>query len=201
VSDEDNNRQSVIPPNALRLPTRSSSSLPTLPPLITGNSAWPFERGRYERNAAIVRANANYLQARTEQADACLALIKKREQLLLAIASLRDLPEKVAHQRELGRLSRLNELRLAQLQHQISEVNASIELAAASVRLAQYFPVKEPPPPAPVQAQVQQAAPVQPKGLTPTDVRAALQQYPDIKPDAIEPIIMMLMGLMAEKNQ
>lgn len=192
----DRKNQMVLPPGSTRLPVRQSST-PSLPALNPGNSAWPFQLGRIERNTAIVSRDADYLRARTDQANACLLLIKKREELLLAIASLHDLPEKVAHQRELGRLDRLNELHLRHLQHELSETSAKIAVAHANMRLAAALPIPEVPPgppPAPAPA---------PPALSAAEIRRAAQMMPEFenKPEAIDTLVLMLSGLMAEKNK
>ena len=162
-----------------------------------GTSIWPFEAGRYERNRRQVAAHADYLRARADQADACVALIKKRRELLLEIASLQDLPEEIAHRRELGRLNRLNELRLIQLQHELAQTDARIAVAGAQLRLVQLLPVPVPVvPPAPAPP----APPPPPAGLTPADVRKVLQAMPEIRPEAIETLVLMLSGVLAEKN-
>ncbi|MGE3703288.1 MAG: hypothetical protein AB7G08_31795 [Hyphomicrobiaceae bacterium] len=155
-----------------------------------------FEHRRHANNAREVAAHANYLRARADQADACLALVKKRRELLLEIASLRDLPDEIAHRRELGRLNRLNELRLAQLQHDLSETNAKIEVAIAQARLAAALPLPEREVERPVAA-----APPAPQ-LSAADIRKAAEMMPELenKPEAIDTLVLVLTGMLAEKR-
>jgi hypothetical protein len=191
-------KQMILPPSSTRLPALRAST-PSLPALNPGNSAWLFELGRLQRNTAIVSADADYLRARTDQAGACLLLIKKREELLLAIASLHDLPEKVAHQRELGRLDRLNELHLRHLQHELFETNARIEVAAANMRLAATLPIPEVPQPAPA------PPPAAPAGFSVDDVVTAVDELTDhmeeIPPEARKHLSILLSSYLKDKRK
>ena len=189
----ENKKQELLPPSSPRLPVASPLPTPSLPPLPTGTSVWPFERGRYERNTLTVAASANYMRARADQAAACAELVSKREELALAISRLHALPERCAFEYEKGRLSRHSELRCLQLKHELDETNAKIAVTQANAVLAQYLPQPEarpepPPPPAPT-------------GLTPADVEKIAQALPELKPETVQTLVYALGGLLAEKNR
>lgn len=185
-------KQLVIPPSAARLPAASPPPTPSLPSLPTGNAWFGTQVGVYQRNTRTVAASADYMRARADQAAACMELIQKRDDLAMAIARLNSLPERCAHAYEKERLSRLSELRVLQLQHELDETNANIAVASARLQLAQYHPQPEAPAPPPL-------AP--PGGLTPSDVQKVAQIMPDIKPETIEALVLALTGLLAEKNK
>ena len=190
-------KQVIIPPGSSRLPVGTRSSLPVAPQLPSGNAVWGSERSRYERNAVTVGANTRWLEAKSAQYAAYAKLVARQEELVLALASYQDLPEKISHQRELGRLSRTAELRRVQLEYELAETNLKIDVAAANMRLAQTLPIPEAPaapPPQPAPA---------PAGLTPADIRRAAERLPEMvqHPEAIDTLCMILSGLLAEKNR
>ena len=190
-----NKKQDLIPPpRSPQLPATVKPT-PSLPSLPTGNATLGPLHSVYDRNRRAVEASANYYRARADQALACVELLSAREKLLLQVARLRSLPEMATHQEEKGRLDRLNELRLIKLQHELDETNARIALAIATTQLASYTPQ----PPEPPQPPAPPPSPP-PTGLDPREVEAVLQRFPDIKPESIEPIIMMLRGVLAEKK-
>jgi hypothetical protein len=170
--------------------------------LPAGSSAWPFPTGRYQRNAREVSANAGLLRARADQVDACIGLIRKRRELLLELATLQDLPDEIAHRREMARLGRLHEHRLAQLQNELAETNAKIEVAAAQMRLAAALPI-------PVRDESPPAAPTQltpaPAGFTADEVMAAVDELAehmqDVPPEARRHLMLLLSGYLKEKRK
>ncbi len=187
----------IIPPGA-PVPARVRSNAPALPALPSGNSGWPFERGRYERNALTVQAHTRWVDAKSAQLAAFAQLVKKKEDLMLAIASYEELPEKIAHQKALGRLDRLNELRMRQLQHELLETNARIEVAAANVRLAATLPIPEREEPA-----AAAASPPPSPALNAAEIRKAAQMLPELdgKPELVDTLVLVLSGMLAEKHK
>jgi hypothetical protein len=191
----DRSRQQIIPPpSGTRLPA-APPPRPSIPSMPTGGGVALTQMGQLRKDGQYLTLYSAKLRALADNAVAMRELVEKRDALAMAIANLHSLPERCAHQYEMGRLSRHNELELARLNAEHDQLQAKIRNAAAQMQLAQYLPIAvrdEPPPSAPARA---------PAGLTPADVRSALQQYPDIKPEAIEPLIMMLTGILAEKCQ
>lgn len=189
-------KQEIIPPpSGARLPV-APPPRPSLPSMPTGGGIALTQTGQLRKDAQYLTLYGAKLRALADNAVAMRELVEKRDALAMAIANLHSLHERCQHQYEMGRLSRHNELELARLNAEHDQLQAKIRNAAAQMQLAQYLPVptREEQVPAPQPARA-------PTGLTPADVRAALQQYPDIKPEAIEPLIMMLTGILAEKNQ
>jgi len=189
----DRKKQELLPPSNPRFPAATEPPRPSLPSLPAGNARFGTQVSVYQRNTRAVAASADYMRARADQAAACMELVLKREELALAIARLAWLPERCAHEYEKGRLSRLSELRILKLQHERDEIDAQIAVAAAKLQLAQYQPQPETPsapPPAPA-----------PMGLTPADVQKAAQMMPELKPESIETLLLMLGGLLAEKTK
>jgi len=188
-------KQLIIPPGS-RLPAAPRSTVPRVPELTSGNAVLGPERMRYDRNALTVAANTRLIEAKASQYAAFAVMVAKKEELMLALASYEDLPDKITHQRELGRMSRTAELRREELQYQLAEINLKIEVTAATMRLAETLPIPQsppaPPPPPPAPA---------PMGLTPDDVQRVVEQFPDIKPETIGPLILALGGMLAEKKK
>jgi hypothetical protein len=185
----------LVPHQAPQLPTVRAPSLPELP-YSSGQLAFS-RRALAVKDAAYTRAAADLLVARTEQARAARALSDARFDLAVALSRWDSLGDVCDHERKKGFLARTSELTTLALELETKEITARIARDAAMVALSAYQPQPPaPPPPSPTPT-----PPAPPKGLTPAEVRAALQQYPDIKPEAIEPLIMMLTGIMAEKNQ
>ena len=185
-------KQLVLPPGSSRLPATAPRPTPSLPSLFAGTATFGTVVGVYERNTRQVAASANYMRARADQAAACTELIQKREELAVAISRLSWLDLRCEHEFEKGKLSMHNELQCMKLEHELSQTNLQIQVAQARFSLAQYQPQPEAPPPPP--------PPPTPDGLTPTEVEAVLQRFPDVKPELIEPIVMILRGMMAEKK-
>jgi len=185
-------KQLIIPPGS-RLPVGPRLTVPRVPELTSGNAVMGPERMRYDRNALTVAASTRFIEAKASQYAAFTGMVAKKEALVLALASYDDLPEKITHQRELGRISRTAELRREELQYQLAEINLKIEVAAANMRLAETLPIPQSPPASP-------PAPA-PMGLTPADVQKAAQMMPELKPESIETLLLMLGGLLAEKTK
>lgn len=190
MSDE-KKKQEILPPSSPRLPTVSPPAPPSLPSLPSGNAVWGFERQRHERNALTVAASTKWLRAKADQGAAFVELLRQREESYLALLRLQSLPERAAHQYELGRLTRLNELQILKLQHERDEINAKIEVAAAQMRLAQYLPIPEVPaaPPPPV-----------PTGLTAAEVQQILEHVAELSTDTKEHLALLLAGAVQNKR-
>jgi hypothetical protein len=191
-------KQLIIPPSQ-RLPAAPRTSHGAMPVLTNGNSAWPFEVGRYERNARAVAASTRFIDAKTAQYAAFAAMVEKKEKLMLALANYDDLPDKIAHQRTLGRMTRTAELHRDELQNQITAINLQIELAAANMQLAQYMPVREAPP-----APAVQPPPV-PTGFSAEDVIAAVdditEHMQDFSPETRKHFMLLLSGYLGKEKR
>lgn len=185
-------KQLILPPGSARLQATIPPATPSLPNLPTGNATVGPEWWVYQRNTRAVTASTGYMRSRADQAQACMELIQKRDELAMAIARLASIPERCAHAYERERLGRLNELRLLNLQHEHDELQAKIRVAAAQMQLAQFMPVPEPP---------AQPSPPAPTGLTPSDVQKVAQIMPEMKPETIEALVLALGGFLAEKNK
>jgi hypothetical protein len=188
-----NKKQQLLPPPSGRHLPATVLSKPSLPSLPTGN-AWLGPAYRvYDRNRRTVEASANYLRARADQAQACVDLVRAREELAIAISRLAALPERCVHEYEKGRLDRLNELRLLRLQHELDETNARIALVAAQTQLASYTPQPPDAPPPPPSA-----APV---GLSPSEVEELVRaSLPEVSADTLRTLGLLLSGRLAEKR-
>lgn len=185
-------KQVVIPPSSPRMPvTRSPQA--TLPSLPSSSGKWLGSPSRLlEADLRYVEIHAAFLRARGDQATAMRELLSAREQLALAVARLQSLSLICEHEFIKGKMERASELALLALKQETAEVQARAELVAARHLLAAYEPQPPEPPPAP-------PSPA-PAGLDPREVEAVLQRFPDIKPESIEPIIMVLRGILAEKK-
>jgi hypothetical protein len=190
---DDRKKQDVIPPTSTsRLPA-TTPPRPTLPSLPTSSGISTFWNTPTEvarRDTEFIQRHAEKLRAMADQAAAFRQLVEERDALGLAIARTRSIDERCAHAYERERLARFNELRVLQLEHQLAEVNAKIALAQAEQLYAQYRPQAPQPPPTPA-----------PTGLTPADVQKAMQMVPELSPATVETLVLMLSGLMAEKNK
>ena len=186
----DPKKQQLLPPGAPRLPA-ARAPRPSLPSMPTGGGFAFTEMGQLRKDAQYLGLYGAKLRALGDNAVAMRELVEKRDALALAIANLHSLPERCAHQYEMGRLSRHNELELARLNYEHDQLQAKIRNAAAQMQLLQYLPIPE---------RSEPPAPPAPTGLTPDDVRKALQMMPEVKPEAIETLVLLLSGVMAEKK-
>ncbi len=189
----DRKNQVIIPPSSsARLPAVSPPR-PSLPAMPSGGGFAFTPTGQLRKDAQYLTLYSTKLRALADNAAAMRELVEKRDALAMAIANLESLPDRCAHQFEMGRLSRHNERELALLNYEHDQLQAKIRNAAAQMQLAQYLPIPEAPP-AP-------SAPPAPTGLTPADVQKAAQMMPELKPETIETLVLMLGGLLAEKNK
>jgi hypothetical protein len=192
----DDDRKRLVPPSSPHLAVTSPAitpivGLPSLP--ASSGKVWGSRTTIMEADARFVRAHGEYLEARTEQTQQMKMLVDARIGLALKIAELAILPELAKHEYEKGRRDRAYDVAMQELTHQTAEVNARINFVRAQQHLASLNPDPEPRPSAP-------PPPPAPAGLDPREVEAVLQRFPDIKPESIEPIVMMLRGILAEKK-
>lgn len=186
-------------------PYRSSvpavTPTPALPSLPSSSGAFLGSRTRIARkDEQFLLADAARLKAQEQQARACTALIEARSDAALAMARLQSLPELAQHEYDRGHAERsaeeqqwLHRARIVALEHEREEIHAQAELERAKQRLADVHPTApEPSAPPPV--------PATPKGLTPAEVQMVAQRLPEMTPETIETLHMMLSGLLAEKN-
>ena len=183
----------LLPSTKSRLPVASPPT-PSLPSLPSTSGEFSFTPTRaLAKDTAYSIQHAAKLRAMADQAAAFRELVEKRDALALAISDLHSLPDRCAHRFEMGRLSRHHERHLLVLQHEQEIIDAKVRNASAQVQLAQYLPMPEPP-----RALAPQPAPA---GLTPADVQKAAQMMPELKPESIATLVLMLGGLLAEKNK
>lgn len=183
----------AIPPRyaPASLPTRASTPINVSLPSSSG--AWFGTKSRIMRkDGEFIRQHADLLAAKTTQATQMRALIDARIDLALKYAELASLPDLIDHQYAKGHRERAHELRMMDIAHQTAETAAKTELAAALVRLAQFMPGPSGSATAP---------PAAGAGLTPNEVRKAAEMMPEMKPEAIETLMVMLSGMLAEKSK
>lgn len=190
-------RKRLPPPTTgVHLPVAAPAATPTvaLPALPTSSGkVWGTRTTIMQADARFVRAHSDYLQARTEQTQQMKALVDARIGLALKIAELATLPELVEHEYQRGRRDRAHDTAMQRLTHEMAEVNARINLVRAQEHLASLSPDPAPSPPS--------SQSTTPKGLTPAEVELALQRLPELKRETIETLLMMLSGMVAEKNR
>ena len=170
-----------------------ASARPSLPSLPATSGAWLGTRVTIMRkDAEFVRQHTEYLQARTSQSNAMRELVDSRLSLATTIAKLSTLPEITEHEYLKGRADRTYEMRMLTLRQQTGIADAEATLVQAQQYLASLRPQPTQPtsPPAPA-----------PQGLTPSDVEQIAQQLPELKPETVRTLSLMLAGWLAEKNK
>lgn len=153
----------------------------SIPDLPTSSGAWFGTRTQIlEKDAAFVRAHADYLTARTEQTSALFDLLAARIRVARLMTELAALPEMCRHERE-------HALRVLAMRNEIEVTEAAIILAEARGRLAQMMGG---------------ASPTSNTNTTLSidDVESVLTQFPELEADNIGRISMLLRALMREKT-
>lgn len=154
----------------------------SIPDLPSSSGAWLGTRTYIlEKDAAFVRAHADYLGARAVQAGALFDLIAARMRVARLMAELAALPE-------ISRREQEHKLRMLSLKNEAEATEAAIVLAEARSRLSQAMDG------------VQQAAPADIGTLSIDDVESILAQFPEFDADNIGKITMLLRALMREKS-
>lgn len=195
----DGNKQEIMPPpNGTRLPA-APPPRPSLPSMPTGGGVALTQIGQLRKDGQYLTLYSAKLRALADNAVAMRELVEKRDALAMAIANLHSLQERCAHQYEMGRLSRHNELELARLNAEHDQLQAKIRNAAAQMELARHLPipvceeppvtVSAPPPPAP------------PVGLSPSEIEEVVRaSLPEITPETLRTLCLLLQGRLAEKR-
>ena len=172
--------------NAVAVPATST------PPMPSSSGAWLGKRITILRkDADFVRVHADYLRARRDQSDAMRDLIDSRISVAKTMAKLAALSEIVEHEYRLGHREREHELHLLDIQHQTEAVTAHIALAEVQARLAAISP-HAPALPTPTPAA---------GGLAPSEIEEILQALPEISPETLHTLSLMLKGRLKEKSE
>jgi hypothetical protein len=165
-------------------------SVPSLP--YSSGALWGTPTTILKKDGAFTRAHADLLRARQEQTNAMSGLIDARIALALKLSELAVLHELVEHHYQTGRRDREHEAAMQHMTHETAETNARTELVRAQQHLASLQPASQDDAPAPTR---------QSGALTVDEVEQVLQQFPDINPETIRPIILALGGVVAEKRK
>ena len=174
--------------------TSSPSAAPSGPPLPSSSGAWFGNRTQIiQKDADFVRAHADFLRARAEQSHAMRELIDSRIGLAKTMAKLTALGEIVEHEFRLGCRERNHELRLATINQETEALAAQIALAEVQAKLATLAPHGTPP--------VATATTPDSYGLTPDEIEELLQALPEISPDTLHTLSLMLKGRLKEKSR
>jgi hypothetical protein len=189
----------LVPHQGARLPSVRAPALPDLPHSSGQLALTP--RSRAVKDARYVRAHADWLVARTEQANAARQLSDSRFALAVALSKWQSLGEVCDHEYKKGFLSRASELRVLELELETKEITARIARDQAMLVLQTYQPQPPPPPPAPVVAQPPPPPPPPPPpGLTPGEVDELLAQLNELSPETKKTISYLLHARMREKG-
>ena len=184
MSDDNNPRSSKLPalaPN--RAPVRSVVHLPVEDGF--------FGTRRARKRTDYVREFTALLDARAGQARSAAAYVDACHELARSMARLDWLPEVLEADYMRGKLQRAHEIEMDRIAHATTEAQARIGLWEA-VRAAEGFNSA---------LTLNNAQPSSAKGLTTTEVEMMAQRLPDMKPEMIDTLVMMLSGLLAEKNK
>lgn len=164
---------------------------PSTPPMPSSSGAWLGKRTTILRkDADFVRVHADYLRARCDQSDAMRELIDSRIGVAKTMAKLAALSEIVEHEYRLGHREREHELHLFDIHHQTEAVTAHIALAEVQARLAAISP-HAPALPTPAAG----------GGLSPDEIEEILQVLPEISPETLHTLSLMLKGRLKEKSE
>jgi hypothetical protein len=192
MSDE---KRYPVPPQPAHLPAARPASVPALPSSAGGIAF--SRRQRQEIDARFNRALADNLRARADAHRAAIEYSDARFDLAVALSRWNTLHDVIAHEERKGFLKRTSEIKVLMLELETQEINARINRDAAMLSLTAYQPQppsREVPPP---------SAPPPPPALSAAEIRKAAQMMPEFenKPEAIDTLVLMLSGLMAEKNK
>jgi hypothetical protein len=189
----DDGKRYPVPPKPAHLPATRPASVPTLPSSAGGIAF--SRRQRQEMDARFSRALSDNLRARTEATKAAADYSDARFDLAVRLSRWNTLDAVIAHEERKGFLSRSSELTVLALELETREINARISRDAAMLALSAYQPQPQQPPMPTAAPQ-----PTAPVGITPEEVEHVLQNFPDMKPEFITPIVMMLRAVLAEKK-
>jgi hypothetical protein len=159
--------------------------------LPAGGSWW--DTRLLAKKARFVREHAAHLDARTVQARSAQAYVDACHELARSIARLDWLPEVLEADYQRGKLERAHEIEMARIAHATAQAHAQARLLEALHTAQRFLP--EPSSGAPASAQ-----PTSTKGLSMAEVEMVAQRLPEMKRETIETLLMMLSGLIAEKN-
>lgn len=171
------------------LPGASVSALPSLP--ASSGKRLGSRTKILAHDAIFVRTHADFLRARAEQSDAMRQLIESRIGVARVMAKLATLGEIAEHEVEVGRAERQHERRLLAIKHETEEVAARTILAQAQAQLAEYAPHGDMP---------SGATAARSLGLSPEEVEELLQTIPELSPETLHTLSLLLKGRLKEKN-
>lgn len=163
-------------------PTERRPATISLPDMPDRSGAWLGTREYIlRRDAEFVRAHADYLVARGEQADAMHGLISARMRLGRLMAEMAALPEACRRIEE-------HKLRMLVLRNEAEATEAAIILAEARSRLSQSM------------KGAQASVPTGDGSLSIDEIEELLQALPEISPETMQTLSLMLKGRMKEKR-
>jgi hypothetical protein len=147
------------------------------------------------KDTEFVRQHAARIEAQIAQSDAMTALVESRARLALAMARLSVLPEIAEHEYRIGRREREHEHRLLEIKCLTAEAEAQVILAKARSRLTQFEPPAMPPRP-----EAEPSQPPQPAALSADEIEELLQALPEIAPETLHTISLLVKGRLKEKG-
>lgn len=163
-------------------PVRSASPI-SIPELPSDSGSWAWSRTQVlHDDTEYVQAHAGFLDARAAQAGALHDLVAARMRIMRLMAELAALPETCRRVEE-------HKLRLLTLKNEVEATEAAIILAEARSRFAQ------------ATGGVKPAAPQTNDGsLTTDEIEELLQSLPEISPETLQTLSLMLKGRLKEKR-
>jgi hypothetical protein len=173
------------------MPARGSVNLPA-----DGGAWWGTPTTIQRKNAAFVRAHADYLDARTAQARSAQAYIDACHELARSIARLDWLPEILEADYLRGKLDRAHEIQMRRIAHETAEAHARINLMHALQHLASLERERLA---SPTQS-IAPGAPLQPPGLSPDEVEEIIASLPEASDELRRTISLLLKGRLKEKQ-
>jgi hypothetical protein len=170
-----------------RMPARGSVHLPA-----DSGAWWGSPTTILKKNAAFVRAHADYLDARTTQARSGQAYVDACHELARSIARLDWLPDVLEADYLRGKLDRAHEIQMLRIAHATAEAEARITLARTEHYLASLRHGPE--------AASSPHSPPQPAGLTPDEVEEIIASLPEASDELRRTISLLLKGRLKEKQ-
>lgn len=168
-----------------RAPARATPNLPS------SSGAWFGGRTTLlAKDSKFVRAHADYLAARQEQARQARALVDVRIELERSLARLAWLPEILEHDYQMGREDRRHDFEAKRITNQTREAELRAVLQAALNYEASLKPQ-------PVQQPVSTASAGRGAGID--DVEQILSNFPDIPASAKATFLMLLRAKLQDK--
>lgn len=163
-------------------PVRAAPTI-DVPDLPSSSGAWFGARTQIlEKDARFIRAHSDVLDAQASRTNTLFELMAARMRLFRLMAELAALPEACRRLEE-------HRLRMLALKNEAEATEAAIVLAEARSRLSQ------------VMGGQKQAAPAANDGfLGLEEIEELLQTLPEIAPETLQTLSLMLKGRMKEKR-